>query len=296
PGLDACADEEALLAAYPPPADPALRARVDDASALLDRSEALSGAGNFAEGLAVATAARERAEALQYPPLLARAHFVEAMTFDYLGRSADAAASLHRALRAAAAARDDQLIASAQTALLWVVGYQQGRNEQALALKPIVEASVLRAGNTGSLRAEYLRQLGVLAVEQGALEQALDHFRQYLKVATETYQPDDPRVARAVMSVGRALSLLGRFDEARGWHERAIALQRGAPGPDDDDADLPHSYLNLGRDHLALGHFDEARAALGQARALFARSAGPEHSYVGGTLSDLAYVEIAAGH
>src|SRR5215472_5457995 len=77
--LEGCADVAALKAPVRPPADPTVRAKVDELRRKLATANAMHAAGKFREGVTLATQIASEAKALQYRPL-------EAEAFDQLAR------------------------------------------------------------------------------------------------------------------------------------------------------------------------------------------------------------------
>ena len=188
-------------------------------------------AGDFAGALTVAQAAVAQAEPLGYPPTLARAYLLEGEALERMGRAPEAEGRLLEAVQTGAQARDDRLIARAMVGLLWVVGYDQDRMQDAMKLRPLVEAGVVRAGGDDELRREYMGALGVILVMNSDFDGALQTFQRGVALAEKAHGPDDPRVALVLKSEGKVLHLLGRYEEALACQERAIAIEQAALGP-----------------------------------------------------------------
>src|SRR5262249_53587987 len=150
--LAACADRDALTAIVPPPADPAARAALAGLRARISQLKALDLAGKDDEYARATDAILADAEKMSYPPILAEALGLAAISKQGYADGKAAEALFDRALVAAARAHDDAQVAFIMTYLLRSIGLTQARPVDALALRPMAEAAVLRAGNPPRLR------------------------------------------------------------------------------------------------------------------------------------------------
>ncbi|WP_240359413.1 tetratricopeptide repeat protein [Pyxidicoccus trucidator] len=117
-------------------------------------------------------------------------------------------------------------------------------------------------------------RLGVLG-EQGERLLELEHVRRVLAHRERVYGAAHPDVALDVHEVGRLLRLLGRPDEARGFHARGVSFQR----PLVDKGEMDGAGLRALADALLfLGQVDEARRHVEQALASMERDLGPSSS------------------
>ncbi|MCB9568019.1 MAG: hypothetical protein H6710_12555, partial [Myxococcales bacterium] len=235
PPLAACEDDEALLAAIPPPADPTLREAVEGVRRRLTQAELMVHAGRHEEALRAATALREEAAGLGYPPLVGEAALAE-------GRIAIAAlawpaanAALEDALVAASAAGDDATAAEASARLLFTRGIEPapGRGDPLLD-RAHAEALVARLGERGDLQALVSNNVGVLLDLRGDRAGARERFAEAVRLAA-----DDPRV--------------DPIERASGYR-RNLALATDDPAERERlfDAVADDLRARLGPDHLTL--------------------------------------------
>jgi len=284
PPLERCADIDALTAAVPPPESPDDRLRADDLAKELDHLDALAGAGRFAEALPVAKDVSARAGKLGYAPVLARALYVAGTLDHELGNDKEAEATLREATRVAAAARDDDQSVHAWIALASALS-GQGRDEDALALRPATEAFVARAGDNDLLRADMWTQFGSTAWSLGRYAEAEDLLGRALAAREKSLGPKDPDVAESLEALGNVLAEQGRYADARVRLERAVAIREEQQGPRHPRTasarnDLGMLLRDLGKPKEALASFDVALA-------VYEEMLGPEHADVGRILNNI---------
>src|SRR5690606_33099014 len=75
PGIEYCADAEALAKAIPPPEDPDVRERVHELEGMVDDVEAHHETGKYREGLADGEELLALVAGLEHAPLRARAMY-----------------------------------------------------------------------------------------------------------------------------------------------------------------------------------------------------------------------------
>jgi tetratricopeptide (TPR) repeat protein len=331
--LAACADLEALSAAVPPPADPAVRARVAAVEGRLAEVAALRRAGRYLTGFGIAAPAVEEARLLGHRPALARALREKGGLQHYLGNVAAAEETVREALATAAAGRDDGLFAEIAVQLTAIVGTAQVRLEEARAMRAFVDAALDRAAAGPQLRAVWLTVQGSLDARERRHASARERYQQALALRESALGPDHPEVAVGLRQLGTALRNEGRLDEARQVLERALAAGERALGPDHPEQSATLNSLGvllkeqgdlagardvyaralalrertLGRDHrevavplvnlgnvlVKLGEHDRARAALERALAIRERTAGRDHPDVARVLSGLGALHRA---
>jgi serine/threonine-protein kinase len=289
--LDGCADAEALTAAFPPPADAATRAQVAALRARMSTVKVLDDTGKVKEGLALASQLVEEARASHYPP-------AEAEALVLLGRlhrsASDAKAAetvLHEAALAAARAKDDAQAAQAWTYLVYVIGKQQGRLAEALALKPVAESAVERAGGNLEDRAILESTLASLAYDRGAYAEAEERHERGRALYEQVVGPDHPRVGIALNNLANAVTAQERFDEAQRLYERSLAIREKAFGP--DHPGVAAALTNLGNLLIQQGQHEEALPYVRRALAIFESALGPEHDNVAEALKELGIISTA---
>ncbi|MBX7080639.1 MAG: serine/threonine-protein kinase, partial [Nannocystaceae bacterium] len=130
----------------------------------------------------------------------------------------------------------------------------------------------------------WIANLGMLAEERGALDEALSLHRRALQILEHTAGPDSPTVAGVEDNIGRVHYLLDQLDEAERHHRRALAIRERIG----NDGDLAYSYNNLAT--LALKRSEPGRAveALRAAVAAMERSSPGDHPVTATLLGGLA--------
>jgi tetratricopeptide (TPR) repeat protein len=286
--VDGCADTTALLRRAPP-ADPVLAARAAELDVRLASVDALDALGRYDaaehEARAVADAARL---APQLAPQLVEALYVLADAQDSAGDPTAARATFEEAGTIAAAARDDRSVARAWLGLLYVVGSEQGRAQEALGLLPLVTAAVERAGDP-EIAARFAGVQGLVYEWADRLDDALVHAERSLALLEARHGPDDKDVASARMNLASLLYRMGgdtaRADalSAAGLATLELLVGREHPLVARGLANQGHAFADRGR-------YAEAEALLVRAAAIFARAYSPDHLDVAWTERDLAHL------
>jgi CHAT domain-containing protein len=154
------------------------------------------------------------------------------------------------------------------------------------ALRAFTRALAPAVGEV-AFEAKVRQHLGDLRYRLGDLPGAAAEYRQSLGLRRSA----GDRAAEAVTSdsLGLALHLQGRYDEAAGLFDRALALWRR-----EDGLRVRAGFLlNRGHLHFDLGETERARERFGEALALY-RQAG-DRGGQGTALNGLGLVELAAG-
>ncbi len=283
--IDDCADAEALEREVPLPDDPGLRAQIAGLHRQLDRATALEEAGKYADGLAIARAVTTEAATIDYAPLRAQALLRRGRLERRAGDAASAEQTFMSALSEAAAARDDQLVATIWSELLFAVGYNQARTDDALKLQPIAEAAGRRAGPESEAVAAIHNSLGAILVMSGRYPEGHEEFAQALAMRERVLGPDAPEVARSLNNMGTVLEALGRYDESRHYYQRALALKERILGP--HHPSVGDALNNLGVVATKQGRYRDAQEYLERARAVWQEALGPDHASVATAINNL---------
>jgi len=291
PTIQRCADVDALRAAIPPPEDPEVRARVDELRARLDRAGALQDAGEYALGVKVAGDVVEEARTLGHDATLALALYRLGQLQQHTDQVAAAEGSFREAIRLAARGRYDHLVAEAWLDLMFNLGSEQARYDDALALRETVEAAIARAGNNVDQRAHYLRTVGVLLHGKGEYREAREVLERALALVEEGGEAQEINAAQTMRSLGLTASMLGDLDAARRYHERALEIFERRFGPLHPNTALALESLgNLARKQ---GRYDEALERDQRVLEIRERFLGPEHRQVALALNNLG-VELSS--
>jgi serine/threonine protein kinase len=139
-------DVEALQSSYPAPS-PGQLARVEEASTLRAKAEALQSAGKLRDALVIAADALRKAEASEYLPSIARARHTLSVAYSSLGNHEIAESLALTALVEARGAADLELEALVWLQWLRVVGHDPRRRDEARRWVPVARAAIARVGD-----------------------------------------------------------------------------------------------------------------------------------------------------
>jgi eukaryotic-like serine/threonine-protein kinase len=136
--------------------------------------------------------------------------------------------------------------------------------------------------------ANALNNLAALAFSAGELGEAQQHFARALAVRRAS-SGESAALGALLSNHGRALTLLGRFDEAEAAFVEALRLQASFTGEDSlDTASVRLAWADL---LLARGRGREAQAEAGKVIAVFEQRLGANHA-----LSARARIALARAH
>jgi tetratricopeptide (TPR) repeat protein/predicted Ser/Thr protein kinase len=293
PGLAVCADENALRDAFPLPEDAALRQEIAAMSENLDDAEVRSQIGQFRAVADELAGLAERADALGFPPLQARAHFQLGRVRHELGQLDLAEGSLRQAAQLAGQARDDRLLAAIWTSLMWLVGDGYGRAEEALRMQPVAEAAIARAGGDRVREADLLAHAGALLSRTGQHAKAEPLLGRAIELGRAEWGEEHPAVTRYRSFLGAVYFAQADYERALALQKQLIAVTEAACGQDhlflvEPMTQIGHILLAQGEYKQALGYFEQSaeveRASLGEDAPRMARH-----------LLDIATAALAGG-
>jgi tetratricopeptide (TPR) repeat protein/tRNA A-37 threonylcarbamoyl transferase component Bud32 len=274
PPLAECGDEKALLAAVPPPTDPALLEKVETLRPQVDRLEVLNTTGKFREGLVLADSLKPSVDTLDYAPLQARAWLLMSGLKSNSGDFEGALALAHQALKPASLGHEDVVAARAFNLIAHVRGIKQLKYKEVVELRPYWEAIVERAGNDRA-RVEMLGIQGTLLGNLARYEEARVLLENARVLADKTLGPDSFQGASVLNSLGLLYAAMGRFDDALAIHQQVLSIRRRVLGP--EHPFLGSTLNNIGLVYYDLGRFPQALDYEEQAVELRRRALGKEH-------------------
>ena len=333
PDLDACDDAAALQGAVAPPRDEAGRRAIEaalapiegelEAGVSLDRARALE---------AVLAAQIAAAQALGWPPLVARARHDLARVQAEQGHGPAARVTLLAAAAAASAAGDPDVLTELYVALAGgearlTSDFALGERWADLAAgtlarlgpRPAKQVAVARArgyvaeraGHPKDARAAYgealsvARSLGAVPeletlvdlaraeTELDELAPAREHLDRAQQLARAELGEHHPRLAQIEHDRGTIRYRAGDYAGSRADFAAALAVRRAAYG--DDSVEVANTIDALANADLALDHVDDARRGFEQAIRLFEARLGPEHPDVANAYNDLGGALHRAG-
>jgi tetratricopeptide (TPR) repeat protein/tRNA A-37 threonylcarbamoyl transferase component Bud32 len=226
PGLESCADVAALTRAYPLPTGDAERRAVKKVEAFLDRIETRLDMGQGIQLLETAEDARQRADATAYPPVQTRAHLLLAQVQELNDRYKDAESSFQTAARIAAKAHDDESIARAWIELVNIVGYRQGRIEDAVSIIPFAETAIARADDAAMLHARLAKSLGWLYSISGEYRKAQLYYERALEILQGRYGAESLEATSSRLALSVTYGLAAVFAEQANYDQALASYQR----------------------------------------------------------------------
>jgi tetratricopeptide (TPR) repeat protein/tRNA A-37 threonylcarbamoyl transferase component Bud32 len=292
-GLAGCKEAPALALRPQPPE--ALRPRVDAVRRKLAEARARLEAGRHEEGLAVATALIQELQGLDYRPLEAEVFLLHGQLLGLAGKLKEAEESLYRAMWAAEAGRDDEMVARVWNLLIWVVGEQGGRSEDADRLVQHARAAVERLGQERfpGIAADLHLRLGGLLLMRGRLDEADSEYSRGLELARKFHGPHGLRTSNFVSGLGRVRTRQHRPAEALELHRQALEMRERIWGP--EHPSLALNLNNVAIELLALGKREEAVATWRRSLALLEATRPANHPSFAAPLTNLASVQRSLG-
>jgi tetratricopeptide (TPR) repeat protein len=292
-GLARCKDSPALSLRPQPP--DALRPRVDAARRKLAEAQVRLDAGRHAEGLVVTASLLQEIQGLDYRPLEAEVLVAHGQLQGLGGKLKEAEESFYRALWAAEAGRDDEMTARVWIFLIWAVGDQTGRTEDAERVAQHARAAVERLGRERfpAIATDLSLRLGVMMLGKDRLEQADAELSRGLELSKQSYGPDSLRTSYFVSSLGRVRSRQHRHAEALELFRRAGELRERLLGS--DHPGLALNLNNIAISLLELGRREEAVATWRRSLALLEATRPADHPSFAAPLNNLAAVQRSLG-
>ncbi len=284
--LEGCADVAALKAQYPPPADPASRAKVDELRARLAEARALHEAGKGGRDVQKMERIVADARTLGYPPVLADSLFLLGAFQEKAGDSHASEQTLYEAIIAAETARDNRMVTRLWITLIHVVGARLGRHEQGLLLEKPALAALARLGDDSGMRGALLGNIGNVLFSQGKLEEALEFHKQSLAFQEKAFGPRSHRAAILLNNVAVDHMNLGQPEEAAVHLERSLEIRRELFGP--RHPEIAVLLNNLGALRADQNRHHDAMASLREALSIREEVLGPKHVQYATTLNSLA--------
>ena len=289
PRLDSCADTTAL-ARRAPPTDAAVAARFDTLSARLARVDALDRLGRYDEARRQASEAVELTGATDLAAMRADALYALGDVQDSAGDPEAGKKTLEDASRIAAIGHDDAIVAKASLELVYIVGSEEQRSQEALAMLPLVTAAVERADDP--ILAAQLESTEADVLEGvGQMVEAKQHAERSVELLEARLGSDHLDVAKAQSNLA---TLLFRLDQPREGHalqERALVTFEQLLGR--DHPLVARAAANEGHAFADEHRWSESERALDRALASEQRAFGPDHVEVAWTLRELGHLWFA---
>jgi tetratricopeptide (TPR) repeat protein/tRNA A-37 threonylcarbamoyl transferase component Bud32 len=293
PSVRGCEDVAALNQVEPPPDAPQAREEIERISRELAQLKALTDAGRYDQGLAVATPALKAASTLGYRPLEAEALLRHGWLLARRNELAPAERHLFQALGTALASRNDEVVARAATMLVFVVGFDRKRFDATLQWSHFAKAALTRLANPPDIESELLNNLGVAHLRQNHQAEALTAFQQSLQLVEKHLGPEHARRANVLGNLGIVHRKEGRFEEARRALGDALALRERLSGA--NHPMTANLHYALAQTYISLRDFEKAQGHAHRALGINLATFGPEHPQVGGTYDVVGHAYLGQG-
>ena len=114
---------------------------------------------------------------------------------------------------------------------------------------------------------------------------ALSVAKEALKVAEDTFGPDNPKVATSLNNIAELYVIKGTYDEIEPLYKRALEINEKALGPDNPDVAI--SLNNLAELYYNQGRYTEAEPLYKRALKILEQTLGSDHPEVALTLESL---------
>jgi tetratricopeptide (TPR) repeat protein len=311
-----------------PPADPAVRTRIDSVRDDIASSFALRQMTRFHDAAEAADRAVAVAKDIGWAPLLAEALYAQSRIFIGRQDGKHTAATLEDAVLAAVEGRQESIEVDAWTGLVrayaldlqWERARAAARHAHAAIARSSDEehlAKLLRdegftawrEGKEGEARATLERALaledkvmppdslttgvtllflGNVLVDQGQYDDALVVTRRALSIGEHTLGPLHPDLASSLQTIGNALLNKGDAAGAEAAYQRGFELRVAVLGLS-NQATI-ESIEGVGNARMHQGNLEGALESLQQAEALSEKVSGPDSGELASKLVNLADV------
>lgn len=289
-----CEDVDALArhdATLDSPEQRDRRRRLDELTA---RTELLRRAGKLEEAERHASDALEQAESASDRWSEATALVELAKLADLQGQPQVCEPYLHRAMSAALASDNQEVIVRVAIGMLWIASQPNEPTEDAERWYAHGLAALERIGGAPLRRVEIENALAAVFMWHGDFDRAEKHMQLALEVQREQLPDDDTNEDVTWSNLGQLYAGQGRMDDALQAFERAVMVVEGRYGSN-------HPYLaapleNLGAVRGARREYDEAISVLTRSLALRRASLGDMHPQNANSLLNLSNVDRHLGN
>ena len=293
PRVEDCADVATLVGGASPPRDVVNAAIAAQADASIAKARTQRIAGDIQGALASGRAAVLYADTHDLPSASARARIEYGVAIFASGTMEGVRATFEEAVKYAAGARDDALVARTWLNLVGLIAIRLRKPEEADQLLVVAEAAVVRAGSPPLLVGLLAGQRGDLAMARNQYAEAVPLLEQFIVAAAAHYGEDDVDQTRWRNRLAQAFMFLGRLDEARAQLTRAADIIERHYGS--THANLGVVLTTRGQVELEAGDYAAAIAHYERALAIKTAAAGPDHASLAPTLINLASAQADAG-
>ena len=291
PPVDACADPR-RLEAFSTARDPEAIAALSEARTDLARARARGGMGQYDQALALADQVIDAGRKYDDPSTEASGLLLRGQYAERKGNVVAAEKDLRDAVRLSEIAHDHTTRALALIRLIYVVGADANRHEEALTLGGDAGAVLRMLGSDPLLQAGLDMNLGAADRVAREFDDALVHYQAALDAYSKMFGEAHPET-------GRALTNLGGLYISRGEPDKAIEVLLRAKQSFIATLGAEHPFVpvvlsNLGTAYKTQGDTNRALGTLEEALSLRKKADGPTHPGVAKTLFNLGAAQFEA--
>ncbi|MCB9705877.1 MAG: serine/threonine protein kinase [Myxococcales bacterium] len=265
--------------------DPGDRSSVIEVRRELGRIRAMIGLGKYADALAAAEAARPRAAAIGWAPLVAEAERALGHALHRAARYADAEAPLREAFRGGLRSGDEALAIDALYYLA-LNAHDLHTTEGGLVWVEVAKALLARGRDRPALRAHMLSIEAILHQDRGELAEAEALYLQAREIEAELYGEASIDGTSTLNNLALVKQQRGDLAGARAIHEEVQAIREATFGP--SHPQVASSIYNRALIYANADDEANARTLLEQALAIQERTYGESSPAIASTLNLLA--------
>ena len=288
-----CRDLAVLRSVIPLPRDPTVLGVVQELKGKLRHIRALGEVGNRKAAAAMAESLRPKVEAVGYKPLLAE--LLELVAIGKVELDPSGAENvMEQAFLAAQACGDDVTAVRAASFLIYVVGYDLARREDAARWARVAYALLEKLGpSQPRLRAWVLLNHAAVLSLAGDYENARRLIEESVRLKVQALGERHWDVAISLTNLSCLLNLVGESREALTAADRAFAILNVVGNPDDyQRAEL---LTNRATALTALGRHDEAEKDFSAVFRLQPRENSPPGIQLADQLHGYGALRLAQG-
>ena len=287
-----CDDIDYLKGRVALPADPAVRARIQELEARMAEAKSYEKLGRYAQAREIATEVALAAPDLAYPPLEAESVLVRAGLEFFSGDHKAAEKSYRDAAAAAARARDDYRLAKSWIDLIQTLG-AQGRHEDALELVPVARTAAERVSDDLQLSARFANNLAGIYQALGKYPEARKEYEKALALQRTIGEDNNPTLPHALNNLGTVLWHTGDLVQAKALFDEARTRLEKTFGP--EHPTVAYVHRNLGDLAVLKPDLDAAIAHYRKAQSIWENVHGQDNIDVALALEPLCHALARKG-
>jgi tetratricopeptide (TPR) repeat protein len=230
------------------------------------------------------------AQEIDYRPIHVEARFRLGRAASSAGQFELAERELERTFLDAVSVGHDRVAVKAGTALVFLLGHNQGRLEGARRWYSATDAIVRRRGERHEEVVSLVSAFGSALKRAGQIDEALKQFERAMEMSEAKYGPDHYECATPLNNLGNALLEQGKIEEARRYFERSRDLyerERGTRHPS-----VGYLHANLAAIEARLNRPAAAEPLFRRALEVWEPTLGPDHPDVVATRANLGRILV----